>query len=56
MKNERKEILSTMKGVTIYKREGKFYWTIKSGAFDSEKDAAKNASKHFPFFTVRKIK
>ena len=40
--------------VSVYRRDGKWYWTIKSKAFDTLEEAAKNASAVFETGTVEK--
>ena len=39
---ERNDILEEL-GVSIYKRDGKWYWMIKSRSFDSPEGALKDA-------------
>lgn len=34
-----------VQGISIYLREGKYYWMVKSCAFDSVEEAAKDAVK-----------
>lgn len=43
---ERNDILEEL-GVSIYKRDGKWYWTIKSHSFDSPEGALKDAISSF---------
>ena len=44
---ERNDILEEL-GVSIYKRDGKWYWMIKSHSFDSAEEALKDAISSFP--------
>ena len=43
---ERNDILEEL-GVSIYKRDGKWYWMIKSRSFDSPEGALKDAISSF---------
>lgn len=43
---ERNDILEEL-GVSIFKRDGKWYWMIKSHAFDSPERALKDAISSF---------
>lgn len=43
---ERNDILEEL-GVSIYKRDGKWYWMIKSHSFDSPEGALKDAISSF---------
>lgn len=50
---ERNDILEEL-GVSIYKRDGKWYWMIKSRSFDSPEGALKDAISSFSKETEKK--
>lgn len=50
---ERNDILEEL-GVSIYKRDGKWYWMIKSHSFDSPEGALKDAISSFSRETEKK--
>lgn len=50
---ERNDILEEL-GVSIYKRDGKWYWMIKSHSFDSPEGALKDAISTFSRETEKK--
>ena len=51
---ERNDILEEL-GVSIYKRDGKWYWMIKSNAFDKPEHALKDAMNTFSGDPSQKI-
>lgn len=50
---ERNDILKEL-GVSIYKRDGKWYWMIKSHSFDSPEGALKDSISTFSRETEKK--